>query len=512
MTQSQKLPISAMRFPRMRLIVALLAAAAAAAWTGCLGGSSGAGPHPAETDIQLRALILQHGLTGQLERLVIEDGRSIPSVDDPLVVLGKHLFFTKSLGGDFTASCVSCHHPLLAGADALTLPIGVEALNPNLLGPGRVQSPTANGYDAGPNVPRNSPTTFNIALYRERMFWDGRVQIFSDGGIFTPDSPGPTSSDPNAGPTLTAAQARFPVTSEEEMRSSSFENGQPRSQVRLHLGARLGRYGIGAGEIVENWLPLFREAFNSPLGTAAELIHYDTIALALAAYQESQFFVENPWNRYVTGDLRAINAQQKRGALLFFREPAYGGASCASCHAGDHFTDEDFHILAIPQLGRGKGDLNGLGAPTQDWGRARVTGAVEDRFKFRTPSLLNIELTAPYGHSGAYNALADVVRHHLDPEGMNAIYYWPQTDPGTQVYDLLVNTAEATQALVDARAAGRSLLPQDVSLSGPELADLLAFLTTLTDPRLKNPDFLEPWIARDGPEFSDCHLLDAVFE
>ena len=496
---------------QVRPLLIVLAALLTAALGACLGGSSGAPHYSQEIDLQLRTLIVQQGLTGRPELIVAEEGRSIPTVDDPLVVLGKHLFFSKSLGGDFTSSCASCHHPLLAGGDALTLPIGVEAADPELLGPGRVQDVGAVGYDGGPNVPRNSPTTFNIVLYKQSLFWDGRVQRHSDGGIFTPDSLGPTASDPNAGPTLAAAQARFPVTSSEEMKSFTFEFGSPRSTVRDHLGARIGRYGVGAGEIPDDWLPLFREAFGAPTGSAVELIHYDTIALALAAYQESQFFAYNPWNRYVLGDLSALTAQQKRGALLFFRAPTYGGAGCSSCHAGDFFTDEDFHILAMPQVGRGKGDLNGSGAPTQDWGRARVTGATEDRFKFRTPSLLNVALSAPYGHSGAYNDLVDVLRHHLDPVAMNAIYNWTQTDPGTQVFDMIENTQEATTALLDARAAGQSRLPQNLDLSNDELAELLAFLAALTDPRLHAPAFLEPWIARNGAGFSDSQLLDAHF-
>lgn len=482
-----------------------------AALAACLGSSSGSHAWSSATDQQLLALIRQQGFTGRPEELVLRDGGTIPEIGDPLVELGKQLFFTRSLGGQFDVACASCHHPLLGGGDALTLPIGVDAVDPELLGPGRVQKAAAIGYDGGPNVPRNSPTTFNSVLYRERMFWDGRVQRHADGGIFTPDSSGPTVSDPLAGPSLLAAQARFPVTSEEEMRGFGFEPGESNDVVRAHLGARVGRYGVGAGEIGEDWLPLFRAAFLSPFGSAEDLIHYDTIALAIAAYEASQWFVDNPWNRYVLGDTAALTAQQKRGALLFLRDPAYGGAGCSSCHAGDAFTDEAFHILAMPQLGRGKGDLNGAGAPTQDWGRARVTGAVEDRFAYRTPSLLNVAVTAPYGHDGAYDTLADLIRHHLDPVGMGAIYDWQQTDPGTQVFDLLINTQEATQALLDARAAGRSALPVGVQLSGQELADLLAFLDALTDPRVTDPAALEPWIARDGPEFSDSRRLDARF-
>lgn len=476
---------------------------------GCLGGSSG-DDSALQTDLQLRTLIRQLGLTGRPETLATNDGATIPSLDDPLAQLGMHLFFSRSLGGDLDVACASCHHPLLGGADALTLPIGVAAVDPDLLGPGRAQAAAAVGFDGGPNVPRNSPSTFNLALYRRALFWDGRVQRMPDGGIFTPDSAGPTASDPGAGPSLAAAQARFPVTSDEEMLGFVFEAGNPNSSIRFHLGARLGRYGIGAGEIAEDWLPLFREAFASPTGTVQELIHYDTIALALAAYQESQLFVDNRWNRYVLGDALVLTAQQKRGALLFLRDPAYGGAGCATCHSGDFFTDEEYHVLAMPQIGRGKGDLNGAGAPTQDWGRARVSGAVEDRFAFRTPTLLNVALTAPFGHSGAYDTLADVVRHHADPVGMGAAYNWTQADPGTQVGDLTRNTQEAAQALLDARAAGRSLLPAGLVLSDQEVADLVAFLHALTDPRASDPAVLAAWIPRAGSDFVDSHRLDAI--
>ncbi len=493
-------------------ITVAICCAAVAGFTACIGGDTTSGISAGELDSQLRALILQNGLTGRPELLALDDGEEIPDVGDPLVRLGTRLFFSKSLGGNFTSSCASCHHPLLGGGDALTLPIGVDAEDPDLLGPGRVHDSAAPGFDGGPNVPRNSPTTFNTVLYRKRLFWDGRVQRLADGGIFTPDSTGPTAGDPNAGTTLLLAQARFPVTSLEEMRSFSFEPGSSRAVLRDHLGARIGDHGVGAGEIPDEWLPLFREAFDSPTGTREELIHYDAIAIALAAYQSSQLFVDNPWNRYVIGDLDALNAQQKRGALLFFREPQFGGAGCAICHSGDFFTDEEFHILAVPQVGRGKDDPNINGDPTHDWGRAQVSGAAEDKFAFRTQDLLNIEIGGPYGHDGAFDDLAGIIRHHLDPVSSVANYDWTQTDPGTQLSDLIVNSNEVVQGLLDARAAGRSKLPDGVALTGFQLADLIAFLHAMTDPRVKDPAALEPWIARDDAEFADSQLLDARFQ
>jgi hypothetical protein len=168
------------------------------------------------TDESLRALMSERGLTGDASA-----GRNLPDIGDPLPQLGMKLFFTKALGGDFDAACVSCHHPALGGGDALSLSIGVGADDPDLLGPGRT-------HPQGPLVPRNAPATFNMACWDSAIFWDGRAESLGktsgangdDGqGIRTPDSPLGTA-DPLEGDTLPTAQSRFPVTSDAEMRGS----------------------------------------------------------------------------------------------------------------------------------------------------------------------------------------------------------------------------------------------------------------------------------------------------
>ena len=106
-------------------------------------------------------------------------GKDIPDVSQSkLAQLGRELFFSKSLSLAFDLACASCHHPFLAGGDGLSLPVGVGALDPDLVGPGRRHD--GNFYidpeaDGGPNVERNSPTTFNSALYQHALFNDGRV-------------------------------------------------------------------------------------------------------------------------------------------------------------------------------------------------------------------------------------------------------------------------------------------------------------------------------------------------
>ncbi|HHJ19265.1 MAG TPA: hypothetical protein ENJ84_05495, partial [Gammaproteobacteria bacterium] len=134
------------------------------------GDTSGVDANTARINT-LRSLVSAAGLTGDPAT-----GRSLPSINDPKPQLGKKLFFTKGLGGDKDSACVTCHHPTLGGGDNLSLSIGVGAETPDLLGPGRFHDSTSTHFDGGPTVPRNAPTTFNIALWDRALFLDGRVE------------------------------------------------------------------------------------------------------------------------------------------------------------------------------------------------------------------------------------------------------------------------------------------------------------------------------------------------
>jgi len=144
---------------------------------------------PTALDNELSALILSIGFDpSELEQ------RDLPAVDDPVVLLGKELFFSRSLSFADDVACASCHDPRLAGTDNLSLPVGVGAHDEMIVGPGRRHD--GNFYidpkaDSGPNVGRNSPTTFNIAFYDKAMFWDGRVETVS----LTPDGSSYVSAD-----------------------------------------------------------------------------------------------------------------------------------------------------------------------------------------------------------------------------------------------------------------------------------------------------------------------------
>lgn len=442
---------------------------------------------PTTDDDALRNIIAESGLVGDPSI-----GCEIPDIESPLAQLGMKLFFSKALGGDMDTACVTCHHPLLGGGDGLRVSIGVDADYPDLLGPGRTHP---SGYTT---VPRNAPTTFNIGLWDQFIFHDGRLESIgktptrhgNDGmGIVTPDSSSGVA-DGLAGDNLSMAQSRFPVTSQEEMRGFRFEAGHDNEAVRIHLASRLGRYDPGRSELeYDRWPAEFRETFDSrePLET---LISPENIFRAIGEYERSQVFVDTPWKAYVQGDLDSLSQEAKRGALLFFTPVAEGGVGCASCHTGDKFSDEQFHVLAIPQIGPGKGD-----GPTQDddFGRYRVTKDPKDLYAFRTPMLLNVEVTGPYGHDGAYLTLEGIVRHHLNPAAAVTIYDFSTIEPDMHVEHAWFNTQQALNKLLADRAEGLPTI-EDVELSDEQVSNLISFLYALTDPCVKDPECLAPWI------------------
>lgn len=458
---------------------------------------------PTADDIALRALIVANELMGDPSA-----GRDLPSIDSPMAQLGKKLFFTKSLGGDLDSACVSCHHPQLGGGDGLALSIGTGAHNPDLLGPGRTHP------NGAPNVPRNAPTTFNIGMWDKVLFWDGRVESLgkttglggADGsGIRTPDVPF-GMPDPHAGENLAMAQARFPVTSNEEMRGHEFEVTGTNDIVRQRLAARIGGYDLNlTNETEENhWVTQFESVFG-PAESVESLISEQRIAHALSEYERSQVFVETPWKAYVQGDDEALSDAAKRGALLFYQPVEAGGADCASCHSGDFFTDEAFHAIAVPQIGPGKETVT-VGA---DDGRFRETHNLDDLFAFRTPSLLNVAVTGPYGHDGAYSTLEGIVRHHLNPLEACLQYDMSQLDPTIQVEHSLANTEQVMDKIALNRARGLKTIT-NIEMTDNQVDDLVAFMHALTDPCVTDSACLSPWIPSADELDPDGQRLIAV--
>jgi cytochrome c peroxidase len=420
--------------------------------------------------------------------------------------LGRLLFFDKILSGNKNISCSTCHHPTLATGDGVALPLGEGArgLGPDRR-PGSKKASSVHG-----RVPRNSPALFNLGA-REftRMFHDGRVETdtagYYDGGFITPARwklpPGLES--------VLAAQAMFPVVSPIEMAGQKGENRIADAVSLNNAAGTGGAWELLAGRIREipEYVDLFREAYPDAVESPDD-ITYVLAANAIAAFEESAFRADDsPFDRFLRGDEMAMSEREMRGMALF-----YGRARCSTCHSGAFQTDHEFHAIAVPQIGPGKGDgrdgdywrATGHEAFLEDFGRGRVTVRAEDNFCFRTPSLRNVELTGPWGHDGAFLTLEDVVRHHADPVASLESY---DLDPEAlpELGSVLELTAEGSrlsqQWLSSTRQAGfrkrdgwvqsdpdlRSKIARAnqldaVDLNDSEVEDLVAFLKALTDP------------------------------
>lgn len=470
----------------------------------------------ATLDDELNAFIERHTVRNLVP---IVENKALPK--GPMFELGKELFFSKSLSGDLDVACASCHHPHLAGGDKLSLPVGESPYQPNLLGPGRwhdwktSKDPKSRG---GPNVPRNSQTIFNSALYNKAMFYDGRVfrldnESTTNNNQGTPAFRTPESNlwqaDPNAGKSLLAAQARLPVVSAHEMLGYGFGEGSDHNAVREFLVNRIK--GTDSAQAGKNWLALFQKAFNKPHGSADDLITFGNIQEAIAFYERTQILIDNDWYAYVLGDKARLTQKEKQGALLFFKDVLDGGAGCARCHTPPNFTDEAFHNIAVPQFGRG------IQADHSDFGRRGVSQREEDRYGFRTPSLLNVARTFPYGHTGAFQNLSSVIKHHLSPKASleHFDFTFSNNEQLRHVASLYANAKTlsfaALSALTKNQDSGRSLLPANLSLSDDQISSLEAFLNTLTDPCLDQATCLDKWLPNPKTPSPDGQRLKPVF-
>lgn len=380
--------------------------------------------------------------------------------------LGRNLFFDKALSGNRNISCATCHHPATHTGDALSLSIGEGGR-----GQGIARNTGVFPNAVSERVSRNAQALFNLGAREfRRMFHDGRVEqsAGSGSGILSPAG----AELPAGLDNVLAAQAMFPVASTTEMAGQYGENSIGTAaalgdftSVWRALATRLRDPGNG-------YVELFRKAF--PDIATPDGITFVHAANAIAAFTAQVWRADgSPFHRFLRGEKRALDAGQVRGMDLFF-----GKARCSSCHAGPFLTDHAFHSIGVPQIGPGKG--NGFDG-REDFGRARVTGAPRHRYRFRTPSLINVALTGPWGHNGAFGTLDAVVRRHLDAGRAPAKFDRAQlvlvSRPDLDVLDFI-----AFDDPLRRRAVADSVDVTPVALTEPEIQNLLAFLDGLTDP------------------------------
>ncbi|MDA1193805.1 MAG: cytochrome-c peroxidase [Planctomycetota bacterium] len=398
-------------------------------------------------------------------------GVTRPQSDAPaLVTLGEALFFDKILSGNMNISCATCHHPATFTGDSLPVSLGEGGFG---LGPNRSQG-------AGALIPRNAPHIFNAGVTGvDSMFWDSRVERNpTTGELDTPEAGlnGPVPLLVEHTENLTsalAAQAMFPVTSHEEMRGQPGSNPIADAPDNETVWALLMERLVGTANGTVGGIAEYRTLFQAAYPTVADFddLNFGHAARALAAFERTTWTaLDGPFDRYLGGDMGAMSAQAKRGAVLYC-----GKAGCARCHGGPLLTDFDHHALAVPQVGPGKG------TPSEDLGLSRETGNGADDYKFRTPQLRNVALTGPWMHAGAFATLEGAVRHHLDPLASLANY------DASQLPLLFAATHDTDVTRNAARAAALSpLLQVPVGLTDAEFADLMAFLHALTDPASVN--------------------------
>lgn len=274
---------------------------------------------------------------------------SRPSTNADQVELGRHLFFDTRLSSDWGRSCARCHDPQHGWADGAAL---------------------SKGY-TNSDYFRNAPSLLNVAG-RARLMWDGSVDGANLVGavhdmIVRPDM---MHADP-----LLAAE-------------------------RLKL--------------VPEYVRLWKKVYG-----ADSAITPSGIYASLAAFLETVRSRDVPYQRFLKGNKEALGSAAREGMQLFA-----GKAGCARCHSGPRLSDQQFHRLGVPENPAIEAEplrtvamlrlfkLDGVPDVMDvrsDVGRYAVTHDREDRGKFLTPSLFDLEWTAPYMHNGVFATLAEVV-------------------------------------------------------------------------------------------------------
>jgi cytochrome c peroxidase len=192
-------------------------------------------------------------------------------------------------------------------------------------------------------------------------------------------------------------------------------------------------------------------------------------------------FNNSPWDQFLAGNDQAMTTVQLQGAKNFM------SARCSICHNGPALSDNLFHNVALAQFGPGKGD--GAGG-RDDFGRERVTGNPAERYAFRTPALRNVELTAPYGHDGAYFDLRAFVDHYSESHLKLEKFLGLPVDPNVSLLEpLLRNTLLPT---LNEILATRDPLLTGVFFTPQVVDEVTEFMRALTDPAARNLQHIVP--------------------
>ena len=340
---------------------------------------------------RLMARLKELGFTGKVEATL--EQRLGRSIDHARADLGRLLWFDTIAGLHNDNTCAGCHSPTRGFGDTQSIAIGID--NNGIVGPDR----------RGPRNQRRTPMAINTAFFPNLM-WNSRFASLANdpfnntmGFLF----PSPEDLTLSYLPHLLVAQAFIPPT--ERTEAAGFDFPGDNYAIRAEVLRRL------------NATPAYRELFSHVFPEVAQgaNITFDMFGKAIAEFEFTLVFADAPIDQFARGQKNALTLNQQQGALLFF-----GKARCVECHAvsgqaNEMFSDFKEHVIGVPQIAPGIGNVTFDGPGTnEDFGLEQVTGLAEDRYKFRTSPLRNAALQPAFFHNGCFTRLEDAIRHHLD--------------------------------------------------------------------------------------------------
>jgi len=185
--------------------------------------------------------------------------------------------------------------------------------------------------------------------------------------------------------------------------------------------------------------PYYRKLFDKIFH---EMPTRQLLASAIAAFERTLETSQSPFDQWkFSEDSTAVSDAARRGFVVFNKK-----GKCVQCHFGSDFTQNEFRNIGL---------FNGL--ELNDSGRTTISGKEEDLGKFKTPTLRNIAVTAPYMHNGMFKTLEEVIEFYDDPV-----------------------------KLVNNNINRDSILLKPLGLTKEEKSDLKAFLLSLTDQQFNN--------------------------
>ena len=280
--------------------------------------------------------------------------------DNPLtrakIELGRQLYFDPRLSRDGTVSCASCHHPDKGYAFDTQFGVGVK------------------GQEGG----RNSPVSYNRILSGPQ-FWDGRADSLEAQAV------GPIANPIEMGFTHDECVERLETI---EGYRIQFEKIFPDSGVTID---NVGK-AIASFERVVVTGPSPADYYEPVLLVESQ---FPDLVKDLEAFEEEDpdsfdFYMEAVEN----SEKNPMSEAAIRGRKLFFDKRS----NCSTCHTGANFSDEQYHNLGV-----------GMDTEKPDLGRFDQTKENKDRGAFKTPTIRNVALTAPYMHDGSQKTLEEVV-------------------------------------------------------------------------------------------------------